>query len=78
MRIAMSDLFSETPKCDEIQESLYSFLAEELDEAENKAILDHLLTCEECRQALNETIKVTGLLHRSLPFVRRYFYSTNN
>lgn len=51
-------------KCSEAQELLSLYIDKELDRATSDTLLDHLETCEECSQELENIIACTELLHR--------------
>ena len=64
--------------CQDVLDSLYLFVCEELEPSESLAIEAHIAACLECQKALGEHKK----LSKSLPsgFQRRklFYYSENN
>lgn len=64
--------------CSTVEELLYLFISDELEDAEAKMVSAHLFACAQCRKALAETVKVAGALSTALPKVPQRYYSINN
>ena len=64
-------------KCESVRDDLHSFLMNELDEAEVRAISAHLATCEGCRQALKEHVELFGLLKENADLLSRILGDPN-
>lgn len=68
---------AEGMNCEDVRDLLFMFLNNELDE-ELEEVIDHLARCPECRLALREHMKLSGLLYRTMPYVARTCYSAWN
>ena len=64
--------------CEDTRDLLYLFLNNELEDDESRLVCAHLLECGECRQAMAEHVKLSGVLKRTLPGVELRYYSENN
>jgi anti-sigma factor RsiW len=67
-----------TMPCREVEENLYLFLCDELEEEESQAISAHLFSCKNCRKSLAETVRVVNAISGALPRVPMQFLSKNN
>lgn len=55
------------PECEEIRESLSPLVDGELSDGRRKAVSAHLLTCDECSEAVGRLVAAKGLVQRAHP-----------
>ena len=60
--------------CEEVLDLLHAFVTNELEEEETRPLLQHLGTCDSCRAAMAEHVKIVGVLRANMPsLVKPYF-----
>lgn len=64
--------------CQEVEENLYLFLCDELEDEESQAVSAHLFSCKNCRRSLAETVRVVNAISGAMPKVPMQFLSKNN
>ncbi|RIK01000.1 MAG: hypothetical protein DCC46_02590 [Armatimonadetes bacterium] len=55
--------------CVDVRDLLHALIENDLDEDDAKWVLQHLAECDECREALKQHAKLSGLVLRHLPWL---------
>jgi anti-sigma factor RsiW len=59
--------------CEEVRDLLHAFVGNELEAPDTRLVLERLLRCQDCLDAMAEHVRLAGVLRASLPsFTKPY------
>lgn len=61
--------------CDDALDLLHALIHNELEDEDSSAVLKHLADCKECRAALAEHVKLSGLLQVNMPWLGKIYFN---